>query len=103
MLFCDIGADVNALVHISRISQRKLKNVRQVLNEGDKVIIHILNKDEQKKTMSASMLDKEADQYLDKRSAQMEKMRNSVKMDNLKSELEYFEDAVRELETALGS
>ncbi len=74
------------------------------MNEGDKVIIHILNKDEKKRTLSASMLDMEADQYLDKRSKQMERMRNSViKMEGLKSELEFFEDAVRELEIAFSS
>lgn len=101
--FVDVGADVNALVHISRISQRKLKNIRQVVNEGDKVIIHIISKDKEKKTMAASMLDKEADEYLDRRSVQMKKVKDSVDLDNLKSELDYFEDAVRQLEDALGS
>lgn len=99
--FVDIGANVNALVHISRISQNKIKNIRQVINEGEKVKIHILNKDVKKKTMAASMLDGTADEYLDRRSEQMKKMRESIKLDNLKTELEYFEDAVRELEEAL--
>ena len=99
--FVDIGADVNPLVHISRISQKKIRNIRQVVNEGDKVTIHIINKDIKKKTMAASMLDVDADEYLDRRSAQMKKMRESVEVENLKSELEYFEDAVKELEDAL--
>jgi predicted RNA-binding protein with RPS1 domain len=99
--FVDIGANVNALVHISRISQNKIRNIRQVINEGEKVKIHILNKDVKKKTMAASMLDGTADEYLDRRSEQMKKMRESIKLDNLKTELEYFEDAVRELEEAL--
>ena len=101
--FVDVGSNVNALLHISRISQMKIKNIRQYVNEGDKVTIHIISKDETNKTMAASMLDKDADEYLERRSVQMEKMRESVDIDNLKSELEYFEDAVRELEEALGS
>ncbi len=100
--FVDVGADVNALVHISRISQKKIRNIQHVIREGEKVTIHILNKDEEKKTMAASMLDRDADVYLDKRSKQMEKMRKDIQFDDLKSELEYFEDAVRELEEALG-
>ena len=102
--FVDVGADVNALVHISRISQRKIRNIQQVIREGEKVTIHILSKDESNKTMAASMLDRDADEYLDRRSVQMKKMRESsnAEFDGLKSELEYFEDAVRELEEALG-
>lgn len=97
--FVDVGAEVNALVHISRISQKKIRNIRQYVNEGDKVSIRILSKDNKKKTMAASMLDEEADEYLNKRMKQMEKMKNSrVDVDSLKSELEYLEDAVRELE-----
>jgi predicted RNA-binding protein with RPS1 domain len=99
--FIDIGANINPLVHISRISQKKITNIRQAINEGDKVQIHILSKDIEKKTMSASMLDQDADEYLDRRSEQMKKMRESVKMENLRTELEYFEDAVRELEESL--
>ena len=99
--FVDVGADVNALVHISRISQKKIKNIRHFVNDGDKVTIRVISKDEGKKTMAASMLGKDADEYLDGRSAHMKKMRESVAVDNLKSELEYFEDAVQELEAAL--
>lgn len=99
--FVDVGADVNALVHISRISQKKIRNIRQFVNEGDKVTIHVLDRNNKKKTMSASMLDEDADEYLNRRTAQMKKMRESVDVENLKSELEYFEDAVKELEEAL--
>jgi len=55
------------------------------------------------------MLDMDADDYLNKRRKQLKKMRDRsdiankelLKSGELKSELEYFEDAVRELENAL--
>lgn len=101
--FVDVGAEANALVHISRISQRKIRNIRDVISEGEKVTIHILSKDVKKKTLAASMLDKDADEYLDKRSRQMKKMRENSdsELEGLKTEMEYFEEAVRELEDTL--
>jgi len=122
--FVDIGAKNNALLHISRMSQKKIVNIRSWLNEGDKVKIRIIAKDQKKQTMAASMLDTEADEYMDRRSDQLKKMKNRNRRSKgtkgkkgestkdgdgteapldieLKSEIEYFEDAVRELEDAL--
>ncbi len=102
--FVDVGADANALLHISRISQKKIRNIRDVISEGENVTVRILSKDVKKKTMAASMLDKEADEYLNKRSEQMKQMRESAntELESLKTEIEYFEEAVRELEETLG-
>jgi ribosomal protein S1 len=110
--FVDIGAKANVLLHISRVSPKKIENIRHYLNEGDAVQVRIIGKDEKKQTMAASMLEYDADLYLDRRSAQLNRVKNraerkasdeiaeAMKMD-LKSELEYFEDAVRELEDSL--
>lgn len=101
--FVDIGARVNALVHISRISQRKIDNIRNWINEGDIVSVHIIGKDEKKKTLAASMLDSEADAYLERQSKQKKRMtRKEEPVDLKKSELEYFEDAVKDLEEVFG-
>lgn len=115
--FVDVGAKNNVLLHISRISQKKILNIRNWLNEGDDVKIRIIGKDEKKQTMAASMLDSEADEYLDRRSEQLKKMNDrkrkgtngedakggmeAARDTELKSELEYFTDAVKELENAL--
>lgn len=104
--FLDVGAKVNALLHISRISQKKITNIREWVNEGDEVTVRITGKDTKKKNLAASMLDVDSDRYLDKRSEQMKKLNSkeaSVEEDktDLKSELEYFEAAVRELEDSL--
>jgi ribosomal protein S1 len=111
--FIDIGAKVNPLLHISRISQEKITKIRDVLKEGDTVNIHIIDLDESKKSMSASMLSPEADEYLSWRS--LRKKRTHTKNANGsattttttnegldKSELEFFQDALKDLEKALG-
>ncbi len=107
--FIDVGAKTNALLHISRISQKKIKNIRNWMNEGDMVKVRLISINENGDTMAASMLDVEADDYLNRRSAQLKRMRERSHSKNakmaekgeLKSELEYFEDAVKELEDAL--
>lgn len=112
--FVDIGAKSDALLHISRINQKKITNVRQWVNEGDKVCVHIISKDEEKETMAASMLGKDADEYLNRRQNQLTYMKRrngdspkkkttkkATATDDLKSEMEYFEDAVRGLDEAL--
>ncbi len=106
--FVDVGAKQNALLHISRLSSKRIENIRTLVNEGDTVIVRIISKDEKKQTMAASMLSPEADKYLDTRSKQLDRMRtraqNSSNQDNqvgLKTEVEYFEDAIRELEASL--
>merc|ERR1739842_157575 len=106
--FIDIGANVNGLLHISRVTGGAIENIRHHLNEGDSVSVHIIDIDAERKTMAVSMLDKKADLYLDKRMKQrMKKYYGAA--DGKKgedgtiqsSELDYFDQAIKELEEAL--
>lgn len=108
--FVDVGARQNALLHISRISSKKIENVRNFVNEGDKVVVRIISKDQKKGTMAASMLSREADEYIERRSKQLNRMRSrsdaakeqeEKDKSGLKSEVEYFDEAIRELEASL--
>lgn len=104
--FVDLGAKNNALLHISRISSKKIQNVRHFVNEGDVVTVRIINKDKVNDKMAVSMLPWDADKYLDRRSKQLQKMREHKHIDvdsneGLKSEVEYFESAIKELEDSL--
>jgi len=104
--FVDIGAKKNALLHISRISQEKVNNPRDYVNEGDWVTVHIIEKNNG--GLACSMLDKTADEYLNKRQKQQKrKQENKAAVHEQgasafmeKSELAAFEDAIRELEQA---
>jgi len=112
-VFVDVGANVNALLHISRITGGAVENVRHHLNEGDPVSVHVIDLDEKKKTIAVSMLDKKADQYLDRRMSQRLKRfygtagaggpvkvaKKDVK--EASNDLDYFDQAIRELEDAL--
>eukprot|EP00804_Cyclotella_cryptica_P011417 CCRYP_016378-RA/>CCRYP_016378-RA protein AED:0.32 eAED:0.32 QI:223/0/0.5/1/0/0.5/2/0/326 len=103
--FIDVGASVNPLLHISRITGSAIENIRHYLNEGDSVPVHIIDVDVDRKTMAVSMLDKKADQYLDRRMSQKMKRyfgtaKETVDVDD-ESELDYFDQAIRELEAAL--
>lgn len=108
-VFVDVGTDVNALLHISRITGGAIENVRQHLNEGDPVSVHVIDLDKQKKTVAVSMLDKKADQYLDRRMSQRLKRFYGTaasedkdhEQEKESSDLEYFDQAIRELEEAL--
>jgi predicted RNA-binding protein with RPS1 domain len=111
-VFVDVGTNVNALLHISRITGGAIENVRQHLNEGDSISVHVIDIDTKKKTLAVSMLDKKADQYLDRRMSQRLKrfyggtatssVSASVVGENDEtSDLDYFEQAIRELEEAL--
>ena len=109
-VFVDVGANVNALLHISRINGGAIENVRHHLNEGDPVSVHVIDMDKEKKTMAVSMLDKKADMYLDRRMSQRLKRfygtAASEKADQEEevqktSDLDYFDQAIRELEDAL--
>lgn len=109
-VFVDVGTNVNALLHISRITGGSIENVRHHLNEGDPVSVHVIDMDQKKKTMAVSMLDKKADQYLDRRMSQRLKRfygtaapGGSAKEtpEEETSELDYFDQAIRELEDAL--
>ena len=104
--FLDFGYDKNALLHVSRMSQKKITNVRQWLNEGDKVVAHVINTDKRKGTMAASMLDMEADRFLDKRSAHITRIKERSEeiqdpQNSLSTELEYFNSAIRDLEESV--
>lgn len=110
-VFVDVGTDVNALLHISRINGGAIENVRHHLNEGDPVSVHVIDLDKKKNTLAVSMLDKKADQYLDRRLSQRmkrfygtaasEEADEKVKVGK-SSDLDYFDQAIRELEEALG-
>ncbi len=63
--FIDVGANVNALLHVKNISEEKIQNIRDFVNEGDRVKVRIIDIDEKKKKMSASMLDHDSDSRLD--------------------------------------
>lgn len=105
--FVDVGANINALLHISRITGGAIENVRQHLNEGDSVKVHIIDLDKEKKTLAVSMLDKEADIYLDRRMSHRLKRyygsssSESEEVTSESNDLDYFDQAIRELEEAL--
>ena len=105
-VFVDIGANVNALLHVSRITGGAIENIRNHLSEGDPVLVHVINIDQEKKKIAVSMLDAKADQYLDRRMSQRIKRlhvasEKNVEDDENTSELDYFDRAIRELEDAL--
>lgn len=110
-VFVDVGTNVNALLHISRITGGAIENVSQYLNLGDSVSVHVIDIDIKKKTLAVSMLDKKADQYLDRRMSQRLKRfyggttssvsASVVGEDEETSDLDYFEQAIRELEESL--
>ena len=107
-VFVDVGASVNALLHISRITGGAIENVRHHINEGDPVSVHVIDVDREKKTMAVSMLDKKADEYLDRRMSQRLKRFYGTAADadgahksSSSSDLDYFDQAIRELEEAL--
>jgi len=111
-VFVDVGADINALLHISRITGGAIENVRHHLNEGDPVSVHVLDVDSKKKNLAVSMLDKRADQYLDRRMSQRLKKLYGTAGTPIKAEVEgeentkstelgYFDEAIKELEEAL--
>lgn len=110
-VFVDVGTNVNALLHISRITGGAIENLRQHLNEGDSVSVHVIDINTKKKTLAVSMLDKKADQYLDRRMSQRLKRfyggtmsavsASVVGEDEETSDLDYYEQAIRQLDEAL--
>jgi len=101
--FVDVGAESNALLHVSRISQKKIVDIRDWMKEGDVVAVRVINKDEKDNKLAVSMLEPQADEYLDRRAAQLERLRKKSNEANkeMKSDIEYFDEAVKELEEAL--
>jgi len=112
--FVDVGCKkVNALLHKSRISTEEVDDVSDFVKEGQFVKVRIIDVDLDKRTMACSMLDKKADDYMDRRKRQFERRRESEQRaeraamameegddDALRTELAYFEDALKELENA---
>ena len=109
-VFVDVGMNVNPLLHVSRITGGAIENIRHHLNEVDPVLVHIIDLDIKRKTVAVSMLDRKADQYLDRRMSQRLKRYYGTartvkggkkKEGELPSDLDYFDQAIRELEEAL--
>merc|ERR1739842_243189 len=97
--FIDIGANVNGLLHISRVTGGAIENIRHHLNEGDSVSVHIIDIDAERKTMAVSMLDKKADLYLDKSMKKYYGAAVGKKGEDgtiQSSELDYFDQAIKE-------
>lgn len=76
--FVDIGCKKNVLLHISRISQQKIENIRHFVKEGDVVKIRISDKDEKKKSLAGSMLSYSAERYVKKREMEKAKTRSEA-------------------------
>jgi uncharacterized protein len=53
--FVDIGVKVDGLVHISEMSQRRIKHPLEVVSIGDIIKVRVLNVEVQKKRISLSM------------------------------------------------
>lgn len=51
----DLGTPTDGLVHVSQLSADFVENVRDVVNEGDKVTVRILSVDLDRKTISLTM------------------------------------------------
>lgn len=65
--FVDIGYVRDALLHISRITMDKVDDINDHLKQGQEVTVHIIDVDTEKNILAASMLNKVADAYLDRR------------------------------------
>lgn len=75
--FIDVGCTTDALVHISRISMNKVGDIKSYLKVGQKVKVHPISVDLKKRSLAASMLPKENDEYLDRRSKYFNKKKQS--------------------------
>jgi predicted RNA-binding protein with RPS1 domain len=109
--FIDVGGKSNALLHISRISENKVNDITDFIAVGQKIDIHLIDVDHDKKTMACSMLDTQADEYVDRRTQQKERRQNLVnkvargqlqdnEVEEIQNQLTLFEDAIRDLNTA---
>lgn len=70
--FVDLGDGLNGLVHISQISQRRIKKPSEVLNVGDQVKVKVLNTNDNKISLSmkAAAEAKEPDGIEEKQAAE---------------------------------
>lgn len=57
--FVDLGDGVSGLVHISQISRKRIEKPSEVLKEGQKVKVKILNTDDNKVSLSMKALEEE--------------------------------------------
>lgn len=55
--FVNLGNGISGLVHISQISQRRIKKPSEVLKEGQKVKVKILNTNDNKVSLSMKALE----------------------------------------------
>lgn len=105
--FVDVGATVNALLHVSRITGGAVDNIRRHVNEGDAVSAHVIDVDVKGKRMAVSLLNRKADLYHDKRRSQRLKRSygtasvNGAGEGSGKSEVDYFDKTIKDLEDAL--
>jgi len=53
--FVDLGVKVDGLVHISEMSQRRIKHPLEVVSIGDIIKVRVLSVDTQKKRIALSM------------------------------------------------
>eukprot|EP00560_Eucampia_antarctica_P005235 CAMPEP_0197832624 /NCGR_PEP_ID=MMETSP1437-20131217/15313_1 /TAXON_ID=49252 ORGANISM="Eucampia antarctica, Strain CCMP1452" /NCGR_SAMPLE_ID=MMETSP1437 /ASSEMBLY_ACC=CAM_ASM_001096 /LENGTH=365 /DNA_ID=CAMNT_0043436077 /DNA_START=114 /DNA_END=1211 /DNA_ORIENTATION=- len=110
--FVDVGCKINLLLHKSRISNLKVENIGDFIKVGDKVNVRVISKDEEMKNLGGSMLDLDADKYLNKRQKKSEKKKlqspkksrdttseivEKPDADAEKPDAEIFDDAMRDL------
>jgi len=104
--FIDVGCKINALLHVSRISPEKVENINDHIKEGDWVDVRIIDVDTAKRTMACSTLEKKADEFIDRRqrNRRIRDFKSGINddssNDDLKTELQFFEEAIKELEEA---
>jgi predicted RNA-binding protein with RPS1 domain len=67
--FVDIGAASDALLHVSRLSNSFVSNVEDVVKQGDKVNVRIVNVDTDKNQIAISMVSEEDEKAAAERSA----------------------------------
>ncbi len=63
--FIDIGVDVNAMVHISKLGKERVNRVSDVLNEGDEVTVWIEKVNKDNRQIMVSMIEPLAVEWAD--------------------------------------
>lgn len=100
-VFVEIAKDIDALVHISQISNKRLKSASEVLEEGQMVEVAIIDIDLENKKINASI---KAVQPLDplptKEDLEREQLREERRQQSIKERTERFNRKVEEAESA---
>ena len=100
-VFVEIAKDIDALVHISQISNKRLKSASEVLEEGQMVEVAIIDVDLENKKINASI---KAVQPLDPQPSQedieREQQREERRQQNIKERTERFTRRVESAEAA---